>query len=214
MPFRARLMVVFGTTTLLLIAIVATFWYQDWRYSRPTPRPLDLRQPELGTRPELPSLLSAMGGAGPKPLFLHVFNPKCPCSRFNVEHVRRLARDYDGRARFVAVLEGKGDAQSLLETFASARLPMSAIPDAKGAVARALGVYSTPQAVILDAQGRLTYRGNYNLSRYCSDSETEFARIALDSLLAAPGQPARTAATLAAYGCPLPAGWTYPQEAP
>jgi hypothetical protein len=66
------------------------------------------------------------------------------------------------------------------------------------------GVYSTPQAVILDAQGLLYYRGNYNKTRYCTDPNTSYANIALDSLLNDHQYPHFNQFALKAYGCTLP----------
>ncbi len=187
------LTVLFSCALLLGIA-AAAFWYQDWQYSRPTPRPAALVQPAVGS---VPLALAALEtGPGGRPLFLHFFNPGCPCSRFNLDHVRDLTAKYRGRVRFVAVVPG-GDANSL-------GLPMETVADKDGAIARACGVYSTPQAVLLDSAGRLYYRGNYNSSRYCTASGSQYARIALESLLAGSPPPHLPPAATIAYGCPLP----------
>jgi hypothetical protein len=79
------------------------------------------------------------------------------------------------------------------------------VKDTGGEIARECGVYSTPQAVILTSEGRLYYRGNYNLARYCSDPATEFARLAIESILG--GRPAFPAPkeSVISYGCSLPA---------
>jgi hypothetical protein len=69
-------------------------------------------------------------------------------------------------------------------------------------LADTLGVYSTPQAAILDARSRLYYVGNYNRTRYCRDRETEYARLALESLLAG-APPVAAIDGGPAYGCPL-----------
>ncbi|MDP1797383.1 MAG: hypothetical protein Q8K78_07875, partial [Planctomycetaceae bacterium] len=63
----------------------------------------------------------------------------------------------------------------------------------------------TPQAVILDQDLHLIYRGNYNISRYCTSRQTEFVRIALEKLLSntSPKFVPPVAATTA-DGCPLP----------
>ena len=81
---------------------------------------------------------------------------------------------------------------------------MEAILDADGSLGRALGVYSTPQAVILNGDGTLFFRGNYNLSRYCADAKTEYARLALEHALAHTPYTAPEGANIA-YGCELPA---------
>src|SRR5258708_37074150 len=37
-----------GCSALLFTLVIAVFWYQDWQYSLPTPRPEALKQPALG----------------------------------------------------------------------------------------------------------------------------------------------------------------------
>jgi hypothetical protein len=67
-----------------------------------------------------------------------------------------------------------------------------------------VGVYSSPQAVVVTAAGALYYRGNYNLARYCTEVQTEFARIALEHVLAGAPKYDAPAPARIAYGCPLP----------
>ena len=70
-------------------------------------------------------------------------------------------------------------------------------------IAAGCGVYSTPQAVIINTDQRLHYRGNYNKSRYCTDKKTNYAQIALEALLI--NQPATfDVFATKAYGCQLP----------
>lgn len=88
------------------------------------------------------------------------------------------------------------------QAFEKLNLGIESVVDETGSIGQEAGVYSTPQAVLVDVEGRLYFRGNYNVSRYCAVRETEFARIALESMLA--GKPAQplTAAAATAYGCP------------
>ena len=71
-------------------------------------------------------------------------------------------------------------------------------------VAERCGVYSTPQAAILDKDQKLYYRGNYNSSRYCTEEKTAYAKIALAGLLNSESLPVMTAQAVKAYGCSLP----------
>ena len=71
-------------------------------------------------------------------------------------------------------------------------------------LAAACGVYSTPQAVLINTDQALYYRGNYNRSRYCSDKKSNYAQMAIDSLLANRQQPFFNRYALTAYGCSLP----------
>jgi hypothetical protein len=71
-------------------------------------------------------------------------------------------------------------------------------------IAAACGIYSTPQAVLLDEHLRLYYRGNYNASRYCTDENTSYAKIALAALLNNSSGIIFNPLALRAYGCSLP----------
>jgi hypothetical protein len=193
-----------GCSALLLTLVIAVFWYQDWQYSLPTPRPEALKQPALGMVMSVAEVLPGVAKYDrSRPLLLHFFNPGCPCSRFNLDHIRELTRTYGDRVNIVAVLE-EDSTDNLIDGFRRTGLPIRAVVDSNRTLATALGVYSTPQAVILDPRGTLIYRGNYNSSRYCVDRRSEYARIALDALLAFRPQPALEPAAFIAYGCRLP----------
>ncbi|WP_431212739.1 hypothetical protein ACQ86N_44925 [Puia sp. P3] len=72
------------------------------------------------------------------------------------------------------------------------------------AIARECGVYSTPQAAIIDAGHKLYYRGNYNKSRYCTNKKSDFARLALEDLLSNHPDLSFSPYAVKAYGCQLP----------
>jgi hypothetical protein len=63
----------------------------------------------------------------------------------------------------------------------------------------------------VDRTGRLAYRGNYNVSRYCTDPRTEFVRIALEQMVAETDKLA-SLPNLAAYGCELPSAHRHPVD--
>jgi hypothetical protein len=197
MTRHARFALAIAINMLLASGIIGAFWYQDWRYSFPTPRPADLVQQTPGSIIDVP-----FARPGGKPVFLHFLNPDCPCSRFNVDHVRKLIAEYGDRVRMVAVVEGE-DQQKTLAGFERLNLDIETVYDAKGEMARRCGVYSTPQAVVLEQNGMLYYRGNYNASRYCTERNTEFARLSLESLFGGDKQFDEPAASTA-YGCSLP----------
>jgi hypothetical protein len=183
---------------LLLCGVALTFWYQQLRYERPTPVPPHYRSVSGGA--EVP-LRKYLGSDQRKPVLLHFFNPDCPCSRFNMCHVKELIADYGRQVDFVVVLmnERYATAGQVAEKF-DLQVPVIVSPE----LASACGVYSTPQAALLTSAYRLYYRGNYNTNRYCTDPKTEFARHAILDLLK--HQPIVTADARAttAYGCSLP----------
>jgi hypothetical protein len=203
MSQRLRAVLAVSTSVVLLGGIGAAFWYQDIQYSRPTPRPAGVRTVAVGTAVSLPPAIETLRAAHPgKPLHLHFFNPDCPCSRFNVDHVRALVKTHGDAVLFVAVLRD-ADAGTLERAFRNLALDIPFVID-DGRIGQALGVYSTPHAVILDEGARLYYEGNYNLTRYCRDRETEFARIALEQLRLGAPAPRFPAGAAIAVGCPLP----------
>jgi hypothetical protein len=71
-------------------------------------------------------------------------------------------------------------------------------------LAKACGVYSTPQAAILTADTTLYFRGNYNRARYCTDKNSNYVQMALDSLHAKKRPPHFNALATNSYGCALP----------
>lgn len=189
------------TIVLLLVtfsSMACIFWYTDWKYSLPTPVPATYRPVKTGAYIELAGKLPV---APNKPVFVHFFNPDCPCSRFNVPFFKALVRKYGDRISFaIVVLNNRSYTERQIKDKFDLDLPVSF----DSTVAAECGVYSTPQAVLLDANHHLYYRGNYNKSRYCTDSRTSYAQMAIDSLFRNVPQPIFPGLALKAYGCTLP----------
>ena len=186
-------------------AIGWVFWQQDLRYASPTPPPAGWHRPSVGAAVRLPAALERLRASRPgQPLLLHFFNPSCPCSRFNVDHVRALTSRFGAEVTVVAVL-AEGEPAVMQAAYRALQLDVPHYIDADRRLAEALGVYATPQAAILDGAGRLYFVGNYNRTRYCREPATEFARLALEAVVAGARPPAITPAAAIAYGCPLPA---------
>lgn len=191
---------VIGWLGLILITIGGLFWYNFYVYSLPTPVPKNYVAVSTGRTVQIGSGIKR---DPKKPLLLHFFNPECPCSKFNIKHFKELVQEYSSRADFVVVLlnEKKFTTVQVAEKF-DLSVPVVADP----ALAVKCGVYSTPQAAIIDASGKLFYRGNYNSSRYCTDTKTEYARIALDALFKNQSPSQNNPLAVTAYGCSLPKG--------
>lgn len=197
-PKIKKLFVVSWLTVLFtLIAII--FWHSEWVYSLPTPVPPSYKNVKTGAFINLTGELNADKN---KPLFLHFFNPACPCSRFNIKHFKSLVKTYDTKISFAIVVLNKDSdytAEDIQDKF-DLKVPVLF----NQSVAKACGVYSTPQAVILDTEQKLYYRGNYNKSRYCTDNNSNYAKMAIDSLLNHDAHPVFNPYALTAYGCTLP----------
>lgn len=185
--------------TFLFGAIFVLFWQNEFKYSLPTPVPQNHREVAIGTHIDLiKNNISALN----KPVFIHFFNPDCPCSRFNVPHVSSLIKKYSNKIDFKVVVLNK-DKDFTVEEIQNkfdAKIPVFFDED----IATECGVFSTPQAVLLDASQNLYYRGNYNKTRYCTNADSNYAQIAIDSLLNQNTKPSFNALALKAYGCSLP----------
>lgn len=182
---------------LLAVTVAVLFWQNEWRYSLPTPVPSNYVAVNTGTTIST-GLPVAQNG---KPVFLHFFNPDCPCSRFNMPHFRSLVNEYGNAANFaVVVMSNKNYSAEQVQRRYELSIPVYF----DSSLASRCGVYSTPQAVILDANSKLFYRGNYNRNRYCTDKKTNYAQQALAALLHRDAAPVFNAFALKAYGCSLP----------
>jgi hypothetical protein len=184
---------------VIFTSMAYIFWYTDWKYSLPTPVPKQYHPIGIGTYVDLGGKLSVPGD---KPVLLHFFNPDCPCSRFNIPYFKSLVRKYRNKISFGIVVLNNNDYTALqIQNKFDVDVPVSF----DSTIAAACGVYSTPQAVLLDATRRLYYRGNYNKSRYCTDTRSNYAQMAIDSLFDNIRRPVFAGYALKAYGCQLPA---------
>ncbi|WAC13179.1 TlpA family protein disulfide reductase [Dyadobacter pollutisoli] len=184
--------------TLLLSMVGALFWYNDWIYQLPTPVPKNYKPVAIGTQIDLGPKTAA---GQHKPVFLHFYNPKCPCSRFNQSHFQSLVREYGQEIDFVVVVlsDQKYTAEKIQDKIG---VDIDVIFDPSLAVR--CGVYATPQAALLDREQKLYYRGNYNASRYCTDEKTAYAKNAIEALLKSQMLPIWSAKALKSYGCTMP----------
>ena len=193
----ARQITVIFLLAVIAITIASFFWYNEWIYSLPTPVPNGYKVVQVGQRVNLPAGLSP----GSKPVFFHFFNPDCPCSRFNIPHFKSLVKEYGSTVDFVIVpVSYRPVTREEINKKFELDIPVLFEPT----LAQAVGVYSTPQAVIVDTNGSLYFRGNYNRSRYCADKKTEYARLAIASLVSHQGPIKFDRFALKAYGCQTP----------
>jgi len=182
---------------LLLGAIGALFWYNELQYQLPTPIPQNYKAVNPG---ELIKLNAKLKTNATKPLFLHFFNPVCPCSRFNIKMFKSLVAQYGQKVNFVIVVisDRPYTAKEIQDKF-DLNIPVTF----DQSIALACGVYSTPQVALIDNKGKLYYRGNYNISRYCTDEKTNYAQQAINGLLDNNKRLFFSKLALTSYGCRL-----------
>jgi hypothetical protein len=177
------------------------FWEQELQYSLPTPVPANFVDVKTGDTVDLRNDLAIKEN---KPVLLHFFNFDCPCSRFNMKEFERLAHKYKGQTDFFVVIQSEDE--DAVERFNSKyELDIPAVRDKGGVISRKCGIYATPQAVLLDKNSAIYFKGNYNKARFCAKKETRFAEIAIDYLLKSEPLPLfMQYAVTEPYGCSLP----------
>jgi hypothetical protein len=155
--------------------ITVIFWKQEIKYSLPTEIPAQYVEVLPGEPVVLPSLLKNQGA-----YFLHFYNPDCPCSRFNSQHIQSLINNHSDSVHFAIVIASAEDLDKAKNELGS---DLEFVVDTDFSIAKSCGVYSTPQAAIISHDRKLYYRGNYNRSRYCTTRATNFAELSLIALL-------------------------------
>lgn len=172
------------------------FWQQDIQYRLPTPMPTSFDTAVVVSKE---CVEAALPSFSTKLRLLHFFNPDCPCSKFNVQHIKAMMHRYGKHVTLTIVIPRWADvskAKSVLGYLAD-----SILIDADQSIASLFGIYSTPQAVLLDNSFQVLYRGNYNTSRYCSNPQTEFVRLSIEKALT--GHLTTPMYGGAPYGCPI-----------
>lgn len=184
--------------TLLFSTIGYIFWHQEMQYLLPTPKPKNYRavRPNEVVNFDFSSVVSTKT----KPKLFHFFSPDCPCSRFNLKHFTTLKNKYGKEIDFYAVVADEEKAVDARELLPS---DITVLIDKDKKLAEACGVYSTPQAAILQGNNTLFFRGNYNRARYCTAKETNFVQMALDSITAKKSPPYFIDLATESYGCVL-----------
>lgn len=194
-----RVYVAVSVLILCFGAILYLFWSQELKYVLPTPVPANYRSRDVREKIDLQSLPMAKKNTS---VYLHFFNPDCPCSRFNLKHFNSLVNQFGSQVQIFAVIPAYADAVRAREMINNEDVIL--IQDKSDALAIACGVYSTPQAVVIDSSQKLFYRGNYNKSRYCTVKESNYAEIALNALVTGQEPPPSIALATTSYGCELP----------
>ncbi len=136
------------------------------------------------------------------PVTVLVFlSAECPVSNEYVPRLNALARDYQGKVNFFGVNSNWNESPTQVRKHASEyQLGFPVYKDPNNAVADALGITWTPQAVVLDRGQKLQYRGRIDDSQKIARVTRSDLRAAMDAVLA--GRPAPAAETQA-FGCTL-----------
>lgn len=198
---RAKAILVVLLLSFCAFAIAVLFWQQEIQYALPTPKPTSLKTIYNGQKINLSFI--GINHDEQKPKLFHFFNPDCPCSRFNLAHVKSLIRKHKNEFEFYAIIPAYADLQKAKNFLED--LPITIVQDnTQQSITKDFGVYATPQAVLLTKNSTVFYKGNYNKSRYCTQKDSNYAAQAMQALLAGKQPPVFNAFATTAYGCALP----------
>lgn len=192
----------FAALMLILMTVIGwVFWTQELQYASPTPVPTNFIDVKMGDTINLHSHLQLSAN---RCVLLHFFSFDCSCSRFNMKEFERLAHKYKNEIDFFVIIQSEDD--DAVKKFQNKYdLNIPAILDRDGVLSDKCGIYATPQAVILDKNASVYFKGNYNKARFCTKKETRFAEMAIEHLLKNEPLPLFMQYALAEpYGCSLP----------
>ena len=85
---------------VISLLIGAIFWQQEIKYQMPTPVPPNYSPAALGEKINLNNELPLSES---KPIFIHFFNPDCPCSKFNLGEFNKILLKYKDRVDFYII---------------------------------------------------------------------------------------------------------------
>lgn len=194
-----RKIIAVGVLLICFSCMGFLFWQQEMKYVLPTPVPTGYSAKLPDAVISLPTVYSFPDNQA---LYFHFFNPDCPCSRFNLKHFKALKKQFESQVKIYAVIPAYADFEYAKEMLDDESIIV--IQDKDDTLANACGVYATPQAVIIDNQRKLFYRGNYNRTRYCTLKESNYAEIALTAIVRGERPPVFNAFATQSYGCELP----------
>ncbi len=181
------------------------FWTQEVQYLLPTPKPDGVKKLNYGEK--APVEVLGLNINTDKNLLIHFYNPNCPCTKFNLKEIKLLSFEYKNDIDLVVVAQTDRFYDGLKDKIKHQFLqPVRVVFDKNGNIARAFGVYTSPQMVLVDKNLSVVYSGNYNISRYCTAKKTAFGKQSIEYLV--DGSVIENSTFLntkqSAYGCLLP----------
>jgi peroxiredoxin len=145
------------------------------------------------------SLTSLKGKNGTVLIFIAT---RCPVSNGYNERMEKLAADYQAKGvNVVGINSNVTEPASEVKAHAAEHhLTFTILKDDGNRIADRLGATRTPEAYVLDASGKLVYRGRIDNSQNPANITANDLRDALDALVA--GQPIHKT-TAVAFGCTI-----------
>jgi len=148
------------------------------------------------------SLASLKGKNGTVLIFI---STQCPVSNAYNERMEKLAQDYQSRGVAVIGINANAteSADDIKAHAAEHKLTFMILKDKGNKVADQLEATNTPEVFLLDASGKLVYRGRIDNSRNGQSISSNDLRDAIDATLA--GKPVANS-FVRAFGCSIKRG--------
>ena len=145
------------------------------------------------------TLASLKGKAGTVVLFIAT---KCPVSNAYNERMAKLAADYGARGvNVVGINSNSTEPAAEVKAHAAEKgLTFTILKDEGNRIADRLGAQVTPEAYLLDANGKLVYRGSIDNSRNADNVTANHLRDAVEAVIAG---KAVEKAEVRAFGCSI-----------
>ncbi|HEV2862092.1 MAG TPA: thioredoxin family protein [Pyrinomonadaceae bacterium] len=157
----------------------------------------DFTLPDAGGREHSLSLLK-----GPKGTVIIFVATKCPVSNAYNERMQKLAQDYRAKGiNVVGINSNSTEPAAEIKAHAAEKgLTFTILKDEGNRIADRLGAQVTPEAYLLDASGKLVYRGRIDNSRNGDSITSTELRDAVEAVLAG---KAVEKAEVRAFGCSI-----------
>jgi len=198
---RGKKIIFFSICLVFASFICWMFWEQELQYVMPTPVPVNFVDVKAGDKINLEGHLDIKEGSA---VLLHFFNEKCPCSRFNMRDLEHIAYKNKNDLQLIVIIQSD-DNESIKRFNDKYELDVPTVLDSKGEISKICGIYATPQAVLLDKESKIYFKGNYNKARFCTTKNTKFVELALGYMKKNEPLPLFLEyAITQPYGCSLP----------
>src|SRR5215212_2579093 len=148
------------------------------------------------------SLASLKGSKGTVLIFVAT---KCPISNAYNERMQKLAEEYKAKGvNVVGINSNSTEPAAEVKSHAAEKgLTFTILKDAGNQIADRFDAQSTPEAYLLDAAGKLVYRGAIDNSRNGDGVTSSYLRDAIEATLA--GKPVEKS-EVKAFGCSIKRG--------
>ncbi len=158
----------------MTIGVLHFYWVNEFEHYIPVQESSMIAQ--VGSNISLEASLLQIGS---KPAFIHFFDNECILSKTNIEHLNLFLPDFQRSFEMYLIVAGDVTVQDLKRKY---DLPtyIKVINDPTRQLFDELGVKATPQAMIIETDQKVLFRGNYsNGNGLCAPSNIKYSAPAI-----------------------------------